>query len=77
MIYTMLKSCFHNTEPKMLNYRDFKHCWQENFKEELSEAVCDCGDSYDDFNHVSKSKLNKHAPKNKKWIRGNNKPHVN
>ena len=24
MIYTMLKSCFNNTEPKLLNYRDFK-----------------------------------------------------
>ena len=34
-------------------------------------------DSYDDFDHIFRSKLNKHAPKNKKWIRGNNKPHVN
>ena len=25
MIYTMLKSCVNNTEPKLLNYRDFKH----------------------------------------------------
>ena len=30
MIYTMLKSCFNNTEPKLLNYRDFKHFLQEN-----------------------------------------------
>ena len=77
MIYTMLKSCFNNTEPKLLNYRDFKHFSQENFKEDLSEALCDCGDSYDDFDHIFTSKLNKHAPKKKKWIRGNNKPHVN
>ena len=33
--------------------------------------------SYDDFEHIFTSKLNKHAPKKKKWIRGNNKPHVN
>ena len=25
MIYTMLKSCFNNTELKLLNYRDFKN----------------------------------------------------
>ena len=45
----MLKSCFNNTEPKLLNYRDFKHFSQEAFKEDLSEALCDCGNSYDDF----------------------------
>ena len=47
MIYTMLKTCFNNTEPELLNYRDFKHFLQENFKEDLSEALCDCRDSYD------------------------------
>ena len=29
MIYTFLKSCFSNTEPKLLNYRYFKHFSQE------------------------------------------------
>ena len=47
MIYTMLKSCFNDTDPKLLNYRDFKHFSQEAFKEDLSEALCDCGNSYD------------------------------
>ena len=41
MIYTMLKSCFNNTEPKLLNYRDFKHFSKEDFKEDLSEALCE------------------------------------
>ena len=122
MIYTMLKSCFNNTEPKLLNHRDikhfsqesfkedfsedlcdcgnsyddfehiftsklnkyapknhrdFKHFSQEAFKEDLSEALCDCGNSYDDFEHIFTSKLNKHAPKKKKWIKRNNKPHIN
>ena len=77
MICTVLKSCVNNTEPKLLNYRDFKHFSQENFKEDLSEALCDCGDSCDDFDHIFTSKLNKHAPEKKKCIRGNNKPHVN
>ena len=37
MIYTMLKSCFNNTEPKLLNYRDFKHFSQENLKRILAK----------------------------------------
>ena len=72
IITTMLKSCFNNIESKLLNYRDFKHFSQENFKEDLSEALCDCGDSYDDFDQIFTSKMKK-----KKWIRGNNKPYVN
>ena len=75
--YGMLKSCFNNTEPKLLNYRDFKHFSQEAFKEDLREALSDRGNSYDDFEYIFTSKLNKLAPKKKKWIRGNNKPHVN
>ena len=38
----MLKSCFNNTEPKLLNYREFKHFSQETFIEDLNEALCDC-----------------------------------
>ena len=73
----MLKSCFNNTEPKLLNHRDFKHFSQEVFKEDLSQALCHCDNLYDDFDHSFTSKLNKHASKKKKWIRENNKPHVN
>ena len=73
----MLKSCFNNTEPKLLNYRDFRHFSQEDFKEALSEALCDCGNLYYDFDHIFASKLDKHAAKKKKWSRGNNKSHVN
>ena len=77
MIYTIVKYCFNNTEPKLLSYGDFKHFSKETFTEDLSEALCDCGNSYADFDHIFISKLNKHAPKKKKWIRVNDKPHVN
>ena len=49
MVYTMLKSCFQNTKPKLLNYRDFKRFSSQVFEEELSEALIDCGDSYHKF----------------------------
>ena len=77
MVYTMLKSCFQNTEPKLLNYRDFKSLSLQAFEEDLSEALIDCGDSYDKFEYIFTSKLNKHAPKKRKWVRGNHKPHIN
>ena len=38
VIYTMLKSCFQNTEPKLLTYRDFKSFSPEAFEEDRSEA---------------------------------------
>ena len=55
----MLKSCFQNTEPKLLNYRDFKSFSPQAFEEDLSEALIDCGDSYDKFENIFTSKLNK------------------
>ena len=45
--------------------------------EDLSEALIDCGDSYDKFENIFTSKLDKHAPKKRKWVRGNHKPHIN
>ena len=48
-IYAMSKSCFQNTEPKLLNYRDFTRFSPKGFKEKLSDALTDCGDSYDKF----------------------------
>ena len=77
MVYTILKTCFQNTEPKLLNYRDIKRFSPQAFKEDLSEALIDCGDSYDKFEYIFTSKLNKHAPKKRKWVRGNHKPHIN
>ena len=52
MVYTLLKSCFQNTEPKFLNYKDFKSFSPQAFVEDLSEALLDCGDSYDTFENI-------------------------
>ena len=40
----------------------------EAFKEDLSEAFYDCGDSYDKFDNICTLKLDKHAPKKKKKV---------
>ena len=77
MVYTILKSSFQNTEPKLLNYRDFKSFSPQAFEEDLIEALIDLGDSYNKFENIFTSKLNKHAPKKRKWVRGNHKPYIN
>ena len=68
---------FSKSEPKLLNYRHFKSCSPQAFEEDLSEALIDCGDSYDKFENSFTSKMNKHAPKKRKWVRGNYKSHIN
>ena len=69
MIYSMLKSCFQNTEPKLLNYSDFKSFSPQAFQEDLSEELNDGGDSYDKLENILSLnilKFNKHAPKKRR-----------
>ena len=47
-----VKVLFSKSEPKLLNYRRFKSCSPQAFEEDLSEALIDCGDSYDKFENV-------------------------
>ena len=70
----MLKSSFINIQPKLLNYRDYKKFNFRNFKEDLGEALLICRNSYDEFE--SAFITDKHAPKSKRWLRGNNKPQI-
>ena len=49
----------------------------ENFEEDLSEALKECNNSYENFEDAFKISLDKHAPQKKKLLRGNHKPHVN
>ena len=61
MIYTMLKTTFINTEPKLLKYRCDKNFSLDIFKNDLIEnLVYDCN-SYDDFDHIFSCKLDKNA----------------
>ena len=62
----MLKCYFHNIELKFLDYRDFKHFSQEDFKKDLREGLYDYGYSYDNFDRIFIAKLNEHAPKKRK-----------
>ena len=75
MVYTMLKTTFQKSEPKQLIYRDFKNFYFESFKNDLLENTCDR--SYDECDRTFTALLKKHASKKKKWLRGNQKSHIN
>ena len=77
MILTILKTTFQQKEPKCLIYRNYKKFIFENFKNDLQEALQSCKGSYDTFDNNFTFCLNKHAPKKKKVLRGNEKPHMN
>ena len=73
----MLKTIFQKSEPKQLIYKDLKNFYFESFKNDLLENMITCHRSYDEFERKFTTVVNKHAPKKKKWLRGNQKPHIN
>ena len=77
MTCTMLKSTFQKGEPSKLTYRDCKNFSFDRFKADLENALKSCPNSYDSFEQCFSSKLNEYAPKKTKWVRGNNKSHMN
>ena len=76
MIVTMLNTTFQQKEPKLLIYKEYENFIFENFKNDLQEALQSCKGSYDAFDNNFNSCLNKHPPKKKKVLRGNEKPHM-
>ena len=77
MVYTMLKTTLQKSQPKQLIYRDFKNFYFESFTNDLLENIVTCDRSCDKFDRKFTTELNKHALKKKKWLRGNQKPHIN
>ena len=76
MVYTMLKTTFQKHEPKQLIYRDFKNFYFESFKNNLLENMVTSDNLYEEFDRKFATVLNKHAPNQKNWLCGNQKPVV-
>ena len=47
-----------------------------NFKEDLSEVLLICRNSYDELESAFITAIDKYVPKKKKWHWRNNKPHI-
>jgi len=75
MVISSFKCKFEKRNPKEVIYRDYKHCDDTIFRNDLKEAIHNSGD-WVDFEHKVLGILNRHAPIKKKTIRANDKPYI-
>ena len=78
MTVTILKSHFRKLPPKIVTYTDFKRFENESFIDSLRVTLNNQDVNYTKnpklFFELCRSELEHHAPRKKKYIRGNNKP---
>ena len=79
MIISVLKMYFCKLPPKGIRYRNFQNFENERFINSLQSALDNQNGDYvknsDLFFNTCHDVLGKHAPRKKKYIRGNNKPY--
>ena len=77
MTISVLKMHFRKLPPNVINYRNFKKFDYKRFTDSLhytlSEEQIDYSKNPDKIFEISYYVLNKHTPRKKKYIRGNNK----
>ena len=69
-------------EPKVIKYRDYKFFCNDTFRKSLQNIVSqnlksNCDDHYSNFAISCKNVLDKIAPWNKKYVRGNHSLFMN
>ena len=78
MTVSVLKMHFRKLPPKIISYRDYKIFENERFMDSLILALNSRNIDYtknpDVFFEVCQNELDHHAPRKRKYIRGNNKP---
>ena len=77
LIYSMLKYNISNSKLKLVNYRDYKNFFFDNFKTSLNNVLQHYSTDCKHFEDIFTSVLNEYTPKKKKVIRGNHKPLLN
>ena len=78
MTISVLKMHFRKLPPKIISYRDLKKFDNERFMDSLQHTLgqesFDWSKNPDKLYEICHTIFNTHAPKKKKYIRGNNKP---
>ena len=83
MNVSVLKMHFRKLPPRIISYRDFSNYHNANFINSLTEVLFEVQNTEsfvkdpDCFYKVCIEVLNQHAPRKKKYVRGNNKPFLN
>ena len=78
LIYTMFKTTYDKSPPHIVHYRSYRNFSVDNFRRDISKSLMDnvTGGDFDLFNSIFEKVLDAHAPKKKRTIRGNQKPHL-
>ena len=79
MTLTVMKKSFKKFQPRIINYRSYKHFSNDTFRKDLidklsNEELVINDDGLKRFCELSINILNKHAPRKKKYARGNQMP---
>ena len=82
MTLTVMRKSFKKFQPKIINYRFYKHFQNEAFRETLlknlsQENFVNNDNGFQRFRSISLNSLEKHAPSKKKYTRGNHMPFFN
>ena len=82
MIVTVMKTSCQKIEPRVINYWDYKSFSNEGFRESLLENLKrklsgNSGQSFSNFVNICNTVLDKHLPKKKKYVRGNQSSFMN
>ena len=80
MTVTVLKTYFKKKKPIQIDYRSYKYFTESEFRIDLQENLLKHNKEtmdYDDFKSIFIHVLDRHAPKKKKVVRGNNAPFMN
>ena len=72
-----MKTTFKSEEPEKLIYRAYSNFSSEFLKDDFMFSICQEKHNYSDLEKKFIDTLNKHAPKEIKTFRGNQKPHIN
>ena len=79
MTLTVMKKYFKKFQPQIINYRSYKHFSNDTFRKDLidklsTEELVINDDGMKRFCELSINILNKHSPRKKKYVRGNQMP---
>ena len=82
MTVTITKMTFQKLKPRIVNYRDYKFFdnarYRNDLLQEISSSYLEFNDNgFSGFFDICRTTLDQHAPRKKKYARGNHMPFIN
>ena len=82
MTVTVTKMTFQKLKPRIINYKDYKFFvnvrYRNDLQQEISNSYLEFNDNgFSGFFYICRTTLDQHAPRKKKYARGNHMPFIN